>query len=80
MHAAVAVLFLQLNFHTLPAVEPVRNLGVLFSTDMSPSVHVNNVDSKAHARANMILWSFVSRDIHLLIRTFINLSQAFSWI
>jgi len=55
----------------LPAVESARDLGILFSTDLSPSVHVNNVVSKAHARANMILRSFVFRDINLLIRAFI---------
>jgi len=55
----------------LPIVETARDLGVLFSTDLSPSAHVNNVVSRAQTRVNMILQSFVSRDINLLMRAFI---------
>ena len=47
-------------------VESIRDLGVLVTKDLSPSMHVNDVVSKAHKRAGAILRTFVSRDVNLL--------------
>ena len=35
----------------VPVVESVRDLGVLISNDLQPSVHVNDIVSRAHKRA-----------------------------
>ena len=47
-----------------------RDLGVLISSDLSPSVHIDSVVAKAHQRANAILRCFVTRDAGLLIKAF----------
>ena len=59
------------NGCVLPVVESMRDLGVTISRDLSPSVHVNDVVSRAHKRAAAVLRGFVSRDIQLLMRAFI---------
>ena len=40
--------------------------GDLITSDLSPSVHIDNIVAKAHQRANAILRCFVSRDAALL--------------
>ena len=47
-----------------------RDLGVLISSDLSPSVHIDSVVAKAHQRANAMLRCFVTRDAGLLISAF----------
>jgi len=46
-------------------------IGVLVTKDLSPSMHVNDVVSRAHKRAGAILRTFVSLDVNLLMRAFI---------
>jgi len=60
-----------INGAVIPAVESMRDLGVLVTKDLSPSMHVNDVVSRAHKRAGAILRTFVSRDVNLLMRAFI---------
>ena len=55
----------------VPVVDSVRDLGVLISNDLQPSVHVNNIVSRAHKRAAAILRAFVTRDSSLLMRAFL---------
>jgi len=55
----------------VPVVESVRDLGVLISNDLQPSVHVNDIVSRAHKRAAAILRAFVTRDSSLLMRAFL---------
>jgi len=38
---------------------------------LSPSAHVNDIAARAHKRANMILRTFVSQDVSLLIRAYL---------
>ena len=45
----------------VPVVESVRDLGVLISNDLQPSVHINDIVSRAHKRAAAILCAFVTR-------------------
>jgi len=59
-----------INGCTLPVVTHTRDLGVIVSSDLSPSVHITDIVSKAHQRAGLILHTFTSRDIHLLMRAF----------
>ena len=56
---------------TLPVVTHTRDLGVIVSSDLSPSVHITYIVSKAHQRAGLILPTFISRDIHLLMCAFL---------
>ena len=60
-----------INEHELPVVEFCRDLGVTMSNDLSPRLHINAVVLKAQQRANVILRSFVSRDVALLLQAFI---------
>ena len=41
-----------------------------FTSNLSPSVHVCNIASKANSRAVAIHHSFISRDVTLLIRAY----------
>ena len=54
---------------TYPLIH-IRDLGAIVSSDLSPFVHVTDIVSKAHQRAGLILRSFISRDIYLLLRAF----------
>jgi len=60
-----------INGNTLPIVNTCRDLGVLISSDLSPSVHIDGIVAKAHQRANAILRCFVTRDPQLLTRAYI---------
>ena len=49
-----------------------RDLGVIVSSFLKPTVHIGQTVAKAHQRANAILRCVVSRDVKLLvIRLFI---------
>ena len=61
---------LHINDNALPVVESTRDLGVLVSCDLSPSLHVSDIVAKAHKRSAAIHRAFVSRNIHLLVRAF----------
>ena len=54
----------------LPVLSSCRDLGVLLSSDLSPSVHIDSIVAKAHQRANVILRCFLSRGVTLLTRAF----------
>ena len=56
---------------SLPVVTHTRDLGIIVSSDLLPSLHVTDIVSKAHMRAGLILRAFMSRDIHLLKRAFL---------
>ena len=47
-----------------------RDLGIIVSCDLSPSLHVSDIVAKAHKRAAAIHRTFVSRNIHLQVRAF----------
>jgi len=55
----------------LPAVNSCRDLGIIVTSDLSPSSHVNSIVAKAHARANAIHRCFVSRNTSLLVRAYL---------
>jgi len=59
-----------LRGNVLPAVTHCRDLGVAIVSDLWSTQYIPLV-SKAHQRANCILRSFSSGDIHLLVRAFI---------
>ena len=61
---------LHINDNALPVVESTRDLGVLVSCDLSPSLHVSDIVAKAHKWSAAICRTFVSRNIHLLARAF----------
>ena len=48
-----------------------RDLGVTVVSDLSSTQYISEIVSKAHQRANCIVRSFSSGDIHLLVRAFI---------
>jgi len=59
-----------INGCILPVLSSCRDLGVLVSSDLSPSVHIDSIVAKAHQRANVILRCFLSRNVTLLTRAF----------
>jgi len=59
-----------INGCILPVLSSCRDLGVLVSSDPSPSVHTDSIVAKAHQRANVILRCFLSSDVTLLTRAF----------
>ena len=58
---------ISINDGAVPVVESARDLGVLIAKSLSPSVHINDVVSRANQRAAAILRAFVSRDVRLLM-------------
>lgn len=62
---------LSLDNCALPIVSQTKDLGVVVSNNLSPSAHVNDIAARAHKRANMILRTFVSQDVSLLIRAYL---------
>ena len=56
-----------LNIHVRSLLIAVQSFDHIFvSSDLSPSVHVTDIVSKAHIQACLILHAFMSRDIPLL--------------
>jgi len=68
---SVCYVSISINDGVVPAVESARDLGVLITKSLSPSVHINDVVSRANQRAAAILRAIVSRDVRLLMRAFI---------
>ena len=66
---------LYINGNVLPVVESTRDLGIIVSCEWSPSLHVSDIVAKAHRRAAAIHRTFVSRNIHLLVRAFTDMSD-----
>jgi len=62
---------LSLDNCALPIVSQTKDLGVVVSNNLSPSAHVHDIAARAHKRANMILRTFVSQDVSLLIRAYL---------
>jgi len=62
---------ISINDGVVPVVESARDLGVQITKSLSPSVHINDIVSRANQRAAAILRAFVSRDVRLLMRAFI---------
>jgi len=60
-----------INNTALPIVTSYLDLGITITSDLSPSSHINGIVSKAHQRANIIHWCFVSRNVDLIVRAFI---------
>ena len=48
-----------------------RYLGVIVTSDLSPSMHINEITAKAHYRANCILRCFECKNVGLLVRAFL---------
>jgi len=55
----------------LPLVKSVRDLGVMVSQDLSPTLHVSNIVAKAHKRSAAIYHAFTSRNVDLLVRAYV---------
>jgi len=60
-----------LGGNVLPVVTHCRDLGVAIVSDLWSTQYISEIVSKAYQRANCILRSFSSGDIHLLVRAFI---------
>jgi len=59
---------LSINGAPLPYVSSCRDLGIIATSDLTPTVHVNYIVFKAHQRANAIHRCFTSRNTDLLVR------------
>ena len=55
----------------LPQLCHCRDLGVIITSDLSCSLHIQQIYVKAHQRANSILRCFMSGNVKLLLRGFI---------
>jgi len=62
---------LSINDIILPVVKSARDLGILLSCDLSPSLHISDVVAKAHRRSAAIHHAFVSRNVDLLVRAYV---------
>jgi len=47
------------------------DLGVTISSDLSSSLYINDIVSRAHQQANLIPKCFVSQNVNLLVRAFV---------
>jgi len=65
---------ISINSAILPYVTSCRDLGITVTSDLAPSVHVNNIVVKEHQRANAIHRCLVSRNVELLVRAYLVLS------
>jgi len=57
--------------HKLPTLLSCRDLGVTISHDLKPAEYIGQMVAKAHQRANIILRSFLSRDVGSFVRAFV---------
>jgi hypothetical protein len=55
----------------IPLCSDVIDLGITLDQNLSFSLHINSVVKSAHARANLILRCFASRDVDCLSRAFV---------
>jgi len=62
-----------INECALPNVTSCGDLGVIVTSDLTPSKHICEIISEGHQRANAILRCFVSRDNTSLVRAFVTL-------
>ena len=54
----------------LPAVDHVKDLGVIIDKQLKFHMHINHVVASAFTRANLILKCFTSRHVQTLLRAF----------
>jgi len=52
-----------INGIELPCLSQYRDLGVVITSELSPSLHTQHITATAHQRANSILRCFVSGDV-----------------
>jgi len=66
--------FLNASYQTdtkgLPHVTCCKDLGIMLTSELSPTAHIASITAKGHQRANAILRCFESRDRDLLVRAF----------
>ena len=55
----------------VPIHDAVKDLGVTVDSELKFTLHINNIASKAHSRANLIHKCFVSKDRESLLRAYI---------
>ena len=61
---------MSINGASLPYVSSCPDLGVTDTSDLTPSVHINDIVFKAHQRANAIHRCFTLRNTDLLVRAY----------
>jgi len=61
---------LSINGASLPYVSSCRDLGIIVTSDLTPTLHINDIVFKAHQRANAIHRCFTSRNTDLLVRAY----------
>jgi len=61
---------LSINNSILPIASSVRDLGITVAINLSPSVHISDIVSRAHKRALAIHCCFVSCDVNILFRAY----------
>jgi len=61
---------MSINNNVLPQFSTVLDLGITVTSNLSPSIHIRNIVSKANSRGIAIHRSFISRDITLLMRAY----------
>jgi len=49
----------------------VRDLGVIVNDSLTPSSHFAKITTIAHQRVNILLLSFTSRDVAILVKAFV---------
>jgi len=62
---------LYINNHVLPNVTSALDLGISITSNFSPTMHINDIVSRAHKRALAILRCFTSRDVNTLLHAYI---------
>jgi len=60
----------QIDTKVLPHVTSCKDLGIMLTSELSPTAHIASITAKGHQRANAILRCFESRDRDLLFRAF----------
>ena len=62
---------LNIDGTALPVVSSVRDLGILVSHDLSPTLHISSIVCNAHKRSAAIYRVFVCRNVDLLVRAYL---------
>jgi len=73
LHCIVYLLWISCFLKTtasLPRSPRLLRLGVVITSDLSCSLHIQQIYVKAHQRANSIMRGFVSGNVKLLLRAF----------
>ena len=60
---------MELSYHNY--LHHCRDIGITINSNLSPSLHIHEITTKANQRANCILRCFVSGNIGLLVRAFV---------